>query len=186
MVTAPASTGIEAMSRNAVMIQVHTNSGSFISVMPGARILNTVAMMLMAPAIDEAPMKCTAKIRNGNALPVCNTNGGYMVQPPAGAPPSMNRVLSSSVNANGRIQKLQLLRRGRAMSGAPIIIGIIQFAKPVQAGITAPKIMTSACMVVMELKNCGSTNCRPGENSSRRIIIAIAPPMKNIISENSR
>jgi hypothetical protein len=40
-----------------VMIHVHTNSGSFIKVMPGARMLNTVAMMLMAPAIDDAPMK---------------------------------------------------------------------------------------------------------------------------------
>ena len=27
---------------------------------------------------------------------------------------------------------------------------------------TAPKIMTSACMVVIWLKNCGSTSCRPG------------------------
>jgi len=41
--------------------------------------------------------------------------------------------------------------------------GTIQFASPVHAGIhTAPKIMISACMVVMELKNCGSKNCRPG------------------------
>ena len=40
--------------------------------------------------------------------------------------------------------------------------------------------MISACMVVIELKNCGSTNCMPGLNSSRRMTIAIAPPMKNI------
>jgi hypothetical protein len=32
--------------------------------------------------------------------------------------------------ANGRIQKLQLFMRGSAMSGAPIIIGIIQLASP--------------------------------------------------------
>ena len=48
--------------------------------------------------------------------------------------------------------------RGRAMSGAPICSGIIQFARPTNAGMTAPKIITSACVVVMELKNAGSTN----------------------------
>ena len=57
IVTAPASTGIDAIRRKAVMIQVHTNSGSFIKLMPGARMLNVVAMMLIAPATDDAPMK---------------------------------------------------------------------------------------------------------------------------------
>ena len=51
---------------------------------------------------------------------------------------------------------------------------------------TAPKIMISACMVVMELKNCGSTNCMPGLNSSARITMAIAPPMKNIMQAKIR
>ena len=37
------------------------------------------------------------------------------------------------------------------MSGAPIIIGIIQLARPTPAGITAPKIITSACTVTIEL-----------------------------------
>ncbi len=114
------------------------------------------------------------------------TNGGYMVQPEAGAPPSMNSVDRSIANANGRIQNDQLFMRGNAMSGAPTIIGIIQFARPTNAGMTAPKIMISACMVVIELKNCGSTNWRPGWNSSARMIIAIPPPTKNISSANNR
>ena len=75
-----------------------------------------------------------------------------MVQPPAGPPPGTNSVDSSSVKANGRIQKLKLFMRGSAMSGAPTCIGIIQFARPVQAGMTAPKIMISACMVVMRVE----------------------------------
>ncbi len=162
IVTPPASTGMAAISRNAVIIQVQTNSGSRIKVMPGARMLNTVAIMLIAPMIEDTPRKCTAKIRNGNASPVCRTSGGYMVQPPAGAPPSMNSVESSSVKAKGRIQKLMLFIRGMAMSGAPIIMGIIQLARPTPAGMSAPNIMTSACTVVMELKNCGSTYCKPG------------------------
>ena len=92
----------------------------------------------------------------------------------------MNSVDSSSVNANGMIQKLKLFMRGSAMSGAPTCNGIIQLARPTQAGITAPKIMASACMVVIELKNIGSTNCRPGWKSSARITSAIKPPTKNI------
>ncbi len=39
--------------------------------------------------------------------------------------------------------------RGSAMSGAPICSGTIQFARPTKEGMTAPKIMTSACMVVI-------------------------------------
>ena len=58
---------------------------------------------------------------------------------------------NSSVKANGSSQKLKLLRRGSAMSGAPTCNGTIQLASPVQAGITAPKIISSACMVVIEL-----------------------------------
>ena len=62
--------------------------------------------------------------------------------------------------------------RGSAMSGAPTCIGTIQLASPTKAGMTAPKIITSACMVVMALKSAGSRNCKPGLNSSARISIA--------------
>ena len=94
--------------------------------------------------------------------------------------------ISSRVKAKGRIQNDQLFMRGSAMSGAPICSGIIQLARPTKAGMTAPKIITSACMVVIWLKNSGSTSCRPGWKSSARITRAIEPPMKNITSANSR
>ena len=57
MVMAPASTGIAAISRNAVISHVHTKIGIFIRVMPGALILRIVAMTFIAPRIDEAPNK---------------------------------------------------------------------------------------------------------------------------------
>ena len=98
----------------------------------------------------------------------------------------MNQVLISRLKANGSIQKLQLFMRGSAMSGAPIIIGIIQLAKPVQAGITAPNTMIRPCMVVSRLKNSGSTSCRPGWNSSARISMASEPPVRNMISASHR
>ena len=76
--------------------------------------------------------------------------------------------------------------RGSAMSAAPICIGIIQFARPTVAGITAPKTMTSACMVVIWLKTAGFRSCSPGWNSSARIMNANPPPIRNISSENTR
>ena len=88
----------------------------------------------------------------------------------------MSVVEASIVKAKGRIQKLQLLRRGSAMSGAPIIIVTSQLASPTKAGMIAPNTMTRPCMVVIWLKKWGSTNCSPGWNSSRRITIAIEPP----------
>ena len=63
MVTAPASTGITATSKNAVISQVHTNRGIFIYVMPGARRFITVAMMLMEPMMEDSPRTCTEKIK---------------------------------------------------------------------------------------------------------------------------
>jgi len=98
----------------------------------------------------------------------------------------MNNVADSIAKAKGRIQKLQLFMRGSAMSGAPIIIGIIQLARPTKAGITAPNTMTRPCMVVIWLKKLGSTSCRPGWNSSARITMANVPPSRNIAKLNHR
>jgi hypothetical protein len=131
-----------------VISQDQANKGIFSKVMPGARMFMMVTMILMAPMIEEMPIRCTENTSMGMKSPPCNTSGGYMVQPAAGAPPGMKNVDSRMVNANGRIQKLRLFMRGSAMSGAPTCNGIIQFARPTNAGMTAPKIMTSACMVV--------------------------------------
>jgi hypothetical protein len=55
MVTAPANTGIAAISRKAVITHVQTKSGIFMSVIPGARMFIIVAMILIAPRIDDIP-----------------------------------------------------------------------------------------------------------------------------------
>ncbi len=55
IVTAPASTGITAISRNAVISQAQQKIGIFSRSMPGARMLSTVAMMLIAPMIELMP-----------------------------------------------------------------------------------------------------------------------------------
>ena len=56
--------------------QVHTNSGIFISVMPGARRFRIVVMMLIEPMIDDAPMMWTAKIVRSIPMPAWIVSGG--------------------------------------------------------------------------------------------------------------
>ncbi|MNO72368.1 hypothetical protein D3C76_633130 [compost metagenome] len=98
----------------------------------------------------------------------------------------MNSVLTSRPKAAGNSQKLKLFIRGRAMSGAPIISGIIQLARPTKAGITAPKTITRPCMVVIWLNSSGWTICRPGWNSSARITMAKEPPRRKAAKLNHR
>ena len=61
----------------------------------------------------------------------------------------MNKDDNNIKNANGSIQKLRLFILGRAISGAPIIIGTNQFANPTKAGITPPKIIIKPCKVII-------------------------------------
>ena len=60
MVMAPARTGIDRSSRNAVTSIDQTNSGILCSVMPGARMLKIVVMKLIAPNNDDTPARCNA------------------------------------------------------------------------------------------------------------------------------
>jgi cytochrome c oxidase subunit 1 len=69
MVIAPASTGSASKSRKVVTRIDHTNSGILWSVMPGARMLKIVVMKLMAPRIDEAPARCSARMAKSIAGP---------------------------------------------------------------------------------------------------------------------
>ncbi len=109
-----------------------------------------------------------------------------MVQPPATPPPGSSMEPTSKPPATGSSQKLQLFMRGKAMSGAPIIKGTCQFAKPVKAGMMTPKIMISPCRVVSWLNSSGCTICRPGWNSSARISMAMRPPIRNMVAANHR
>ena len=72
-----------------------------------------------------------------------------------------------------------LFIRGKAMSGAPIMMGTNQFAKPpISAGMTMKKIMKRPCEVVNTLYTCGSPKiCMPGSCSSMRMATERAPPM---------
>jgi len=75
-------------------------------------------------------------------------------------------------------QKLMLLRRGNAMSGAPIMIGTNQLPKPpIIAGMTTKKIMMRPCAVTTAFHCCPVEKiCMPGVCNSARIRMDSAPP----------
>lgn len=55
-------------------------------------------------------------------------------------------------SAGGRSQKLRAFMRGKAISGAAIIMGISQFPNPpIRTGITRKKIIIKAWAVTIEL-----------------------------------
>jgi hypothetical protein len=136
--------------------------------------------------MDDAPRMCIAKMPASMEGPICSVSGAYSVQPAAGAPPGMKNE-PASIRAAGIIsQKLKLFMRANAMSEAPICSGIIQFANPTKAGMMAPNTMIRPCMVVSWLNSSGLTNCRPGWNSSARIISASTPPIISMVNANSR
>jgi hypothetical protein len=115
-----------------------------------------VTIKLIAPKMEESPDRCKAKIPKSTAGPECASiplSGGYTVQP-VPTPTSTKEDKSSSASAGGKSQKLRLLRRGNAISGAPIRIGTNQFPKPpIITGITMKKIMINACAVTSTLKS---------------------------------
>ncbi len=167
-------------SRNAVTRMAQQNSGILCIVIPGARMLRMVAMKLMAPSSDEMPARCSENSEKSVARPgeyCALSSGGYSVQPAPVPLPSVSPSITK-MKPMARNQKLMLLRRGNAMSGAPIIIGTIQLPKPpISAGITNQKIMMRPCAVMMAFHSlplvisvlCGYISCW-------RMIIDSMPP----------
>jgi len=79
MVIAPAKTGRDSRSRNAVMRTLHTNSGITYRGIPWARILKIVTIKLIAPRIEDIPARCKLKMLKSTAGPECASiplNGG--------------------------------------------------------------------------------------------------------------
>ena len=76
MVIAPASTGSASRIMNAVTMIDQAKSGTLCSVIPGARMFMKVVIMLIAPRIDEAPERCTAKIARSIDMPTSVVESG--------------------------------------------------------------------------------------------------------------
>jgi len=96
--------------------------------------------------------------------------------------------MTRSAKDAGSSQNEILFIRGKAISGAPIISGTIQFPKPpIMAGMTMKKTMISPWAVVKTLKVCGlEKTCMPGSMSSARMPIERKPPMRPAIMAKMR
>jgi hypothetical protein len=153
---APANTGKDSNSKTAVILTAQQNNGNRCIVLPGDRMFTIVVMKLIAPRIDETPARCNAKMAKSTDGPLCastDDKGGYTVHP-VPAPASTNDDDTSINSAGGNIQNEMLFKRGKAMSGAPSILGTNQFPNPpIRKGMTKKKIMTKACAVTMTLYN---------------------------------
>jgi len=69
MVIAPARTGSDSRISQEVTKIDQLNSGTLCSVMPGARMFRKVVIMLIAPRIELAPDRWTAKIARSIDIP---------------------------------------------------------------------------------------------------------------------
>lgn len=144
---APAKTGRDRRSRIAVISTDQTNRGIRSHVMPVVRIFRMVVIKLIAPKIEETPARCNLKIVKSTEAPAWDRfedRGGYTVHP-VPAPDSTSPPEIRSIREGGRSQNLILFIRGKAISGAPNMIGTNQFPNPpIMIGITMKKIITNA------------------------------------------
>ena len=104
-------------------------------------------------------MRCASPTGSSKLLPTPADHGGYPVHPTP-APAQLELVYKLKLvadNNNNKKEgtnnhKLKLFKRGKAISGAPIIIGKNKLPKPPNiAGITKKKIIIKACAVITTL-----------------------------------
>src|SRR5919112_1625796 len=121
-----------------------TSSGIRKNDIPGARMVMIVTRKFSAVAIDDAPANCTPIVKNIWPIGAVVESGAYAVQPVANEPPGARNDATIIVPAIGSIQNDSAFRRGKAMSGAPIISGRTKFASPAKNGMMNRKIISDA------------------------------------------
>ena len=95
-------------------------------VMPGARMVSMVVIMLMAESTVPTPVAPTPMIHMSEPMPgewMESARGMYMVQPKSAAPPGVRKPASMAIPPMRVIQKPKAFNRGNATSGAPICSG---------------------------------------------------------------
>ncbi len=113
-----------------------------------------VVMKLIAPKIDEKPAAkrpIIIKSKEGPGEPVVESGGYITHEPPNPSPlaePWTKKLINKQINAVGSNQKDKLFMRGKAISGAPIMMGTNQLPNPpIKAGMTMKKIIIRPCIV---------------------------------------
>src|SRR5262245_25374225 len=123
--------------------------------------------------------------------PIAVDSVAYAVQPACADPSGTKNDDVSTVVAAAIVQNDSMLRRGNAMSRAPISSGTQKLPKPpIRMGVTAKKIMIVPCIVNSDVYAAGEITPpapgnssrptigtgSPGRASCHRISIAITPP----------
>jgi hypothetical protein len=143
IVIAAAKTGKEKTNKNAVINNDQTNKGKLCILIPGVLILNIVVIKLIPPKSDAAPAKCKLKIAKSTPAPSTADNGGYTVHP-VPTPPSIKVEVINKNKDGGINQNDKLFSLGKAISGAPIKIGINRLPNPlIKTGITKKNIINN-------------------------------------------
>src|SRR5215213_5062981 len=115
--------GVAITTSSEVAKLAHTSSGMRQNDMPGARTVMIVTRKFSAVAIDDAPANCTPMVKNIWPIGAVVESGEYAVQPVANDPPGARNDAVIMMPAIGSIQNDRAFKRGKAMSGAPIISG---------------------------------------------------------------
>ena len=118
-------TGMANSSRNWVTVAIHVNTGIRINFIPGARMLSTVVIRLIALVSDAMPVISSASAHTSTPFVGENCTealGWYMNQPPSAAPPR-NHDRFSTIPPTRKHQNPKALSRGKATSRAPICSG---------------------------------------------------------------
>src|SRR5919202_7040980 len=113
--------GVAMTTSSEVEKFAHTSSGMRQNDMPGARIVMIVTRKFSAVAIDDAPANCTPIVKKSWPIGTSVESGAYAVHPVAKDPPGARNDAVIIVPAIGSIQYDSAFRRGKAMSGAPIM-----------------------------------------------------------------
>src|SRR5258708_40021762 len=120
-----------------VMNQAQVQMGMRIKVMPLVRRSSVVAMKLREPRswpMQKRPMEMAQRFcpqpRPGPASLPTALSGAYAVQPEIGGPSGMKNARTRTTKAASVGQKDIMLKRGNAISSAPIWMGRKKFPKP--------------------------------------------------------
>src|ERR1700722_9581693 len=151
---------------------------------PRARMVRMVTIVLTPETVTEITKTIMQMEKASIAGGACTESGAYVVQP-ASTPPSA-KVASNGGIAETTTQKLIALSLGKAMSFAPIMIGMMKFVKGPVTMMMVAMIITIPWMETMALYEFGERKVEWGVMSCVRIIIARVPPIPKRIITNTR
>jgi len=141
------NTGNARSRSTTVTSWAHTNTGIRPRLIPLARMFSVVTMKFTEPSSDEAMMMTIAISQIVWPGGAATDKGAYDVQPDCAAPPGARNADSITMPPTRKAQYDIMLRRGNAMSSAPIWSGRTKFPKAATpSGTTPRKIMIVPCM----------------------------------------